>query len=482
MKSISYHLLFLVSTFILLASTTSEMASRKVVKTAFEQCLKAVNPREAVKKAITITPTHLNFLNESSVLKLSELSKIIIISFGKASIQMAFGAQDVLQNIKEIQKKTFVLAPEQQKTSALLEPLNSSEIFFGAKNNLPDQNSVVGTKSLIQKIQEEDSESTLFLFLISGGGSALLAAPRESVTLEDKLKTIKIMQAHGATIQELNIVRQKLSDVKGGKLLRNIQKGSSLSLIISDVIGNPTDLIASGPTVIPTSKTSILEILENLKIQETDLPESVRNIIKEHEDPIQSPKYVQNHIISSNDFALRAASESLASSGFNTTIVTSSLSGNAAEIGRQFADLITGKLVDNPLLGSNQTIDFKYPIALLFGGETTVHLAKNPGKGGRNQEMVLACLDSLKSKSTEFEFTFLSAGTDGQDGPTDAAGAIISNEDLLNPMTSSASDYLARSDSYSFWSKFNEGANHLKTGPSGTNVMDIQILLLNEKK
>ncbi|UMM21188.1 hypothetical protein L5515_002979 [Caenorhabditis briggsae] len=458
------------------------MTSRKVMKTAFERCLKAVNPREAVEKAITITPTHLNFLNQSSVLKLSELSKIIIISFGKASIQMAFGAQDVLQNIEKVQKKTFVQAPEQQKTSALLETLNFSEIFFGAKNNLPDQNSVIGTKTLIRKIQEEDSESTLFLFLISGGGSALLAAPRDSVTLEDKLKTIKTMQAHGATIQELNIVRQKLSDVKGGKLLRNIQKGLSLSLIISDVIGNPIELIASGPTVIPTLKTNILEILNNLNIQGTDLPESVRKIIKETEDSIQPPKYVQNHIISSNDFALRAASESLTSSGFNTTIVTSSLSGNAAKIGRHFADLITGKIKDNPLLGSSQTRDLKHPIALLFGGETTVHLAKNPGKGGRNQEMVLACLDSLKSQDPKFQFTFLSAGTDGQDGPTDAAGAIISNEDLLNPMTSFSSEYLDRSDSYSFWSKFNEGANHLKTGPSGTNVMDIQILLLNEKK
>ncbi|EFO83362.1 hypothetical protein CRE_02815 [Caenorhabditis remanei] len=197
--------------------------------------------------------------------------------------------------------------------------------------------------------------------------------------------------------------------------------------------------------------------------------------------PSPPPSKFQNYIISSNDVALRAASESLTSSGFNSTIVTSSLSGNAAEIGRHFADLISSKSIDKNKLLAGHQFDLHYPIALLFGGETTVHLSENPGKGGRNQEMALACLDALKSRNPEYKFTFLSAGTDGQDGPTDAAGAIISNEDLQNPMMSSTSEYLNNSDSYSFWSQFNGGASHLKTGPSGTNVMDIQILLLEKE-
>lgn len=161
--------------------------------------------------------------------------------------------------------------------------------------------------------------------------------------------------------------------------------------------------------------------------------------------------------------------------------MTSSLSGNAAEIGKKFAEIITEKSITSShlLKNSNLTIE-NYPIALLFGGETTVHLSENPGKGGRNQEMVLSCLDALKTRVPAHNFTFLSAGTDGQDGPTDAAGAIISNEDLpLNSLLNS-SEFLQNSDSYNFWRQFKGGANHILTGPSGTNVMDIQILLLDQ--
>ena len=142
---------------------------------------------------------------------------------------MATGAHDIPNPHL---KKTLILAPEQQKTS-VGELGNTTKIWFGAKNNLPDENSVQATRNLIQEIRESDSQSTLFLFLISGGGSALLTAPRDTVTLEEKLKTIKIMQAHGATIQELNTVRQKLSEVKGGKLLRNIKVSSVERFYIS---------------------------------------------------------------------------------------------------------------------------------------------------------------------------------------------------------------------------------------------------------
>ncbi|KAF1762746.1 hypothetical protein GCK72_011008 [Caenorhabditis remanei] len=254
------------------------MVTRKVVRTAFEKCLKAVDPRIAVRDAISLTPTSLKIWNQDY--PLSNSTKIIVISYGKASIQMATGAHDILNPHL---KKTLILAPEQQKTS-VGELGNTTKIWFGAKNNLPDENSVQATRNLIQEIRESDSESTLFLFLISGGGSALLTAPRDTVTLEEKLKTIKIMQAHGATIQELNTVRQKLSEVKGGKLLRNIKKGSSISLIISDIIGNNIDLIASGATVPQKDNSAtISEILKDLKIQENDLPESVQKLLKEKE-------------------------------------------------------------------------------------------------------------------------------------------------------------------------------------------------------
>nr|pir protein C13B9.2 [imported] - Caenorhabditis elegans [Caenorhabditis elegans] len=266
----------------------------------------------------------------------------------------------------------------------------------------------------------------------------------------------------------------------------HMTKGCSIALIISDVIGNPVELIASGPTVIPAhqqDKFIISNILESLKINKLELPVNVKNVLENHEKeqlPENTSRF-QNFIISSNNFALRAAAEYLTSSGYNSTIVTSSLSGNAAEIGKKFAEIITEKSITSShlLKNSNLTIE-NYPIALLFGGETTVHLSENPGKGGRNQEMVLSCLDALKTRVPAHNFTFLSAGTDGQDGPTDAAGAIISNEDLpLNSLLNS-SEFLQNSDSYNFWRQFKGGANHILTGPSGTNVMDIQILLLDQ--
>uniref|UniRef100_A0A1I7UP45 Glycerate kinase n=1 Tax=Caenorhabditis tropicalis TaxID=1561998 RepID=A0A1I7UP45_9PELO len=428
------------------------MTTRQMVKTAFERCLKAVNPRLAVREALP----HLN---------LSDSSKIIVISFGKASIQMALGAHDHL-NSSRIQK-TLILAPESQRTSSL-----PFDIRFGAADNLPDENSLEATRHLIQEIRKADSPSTVFLFLISGGGSALLTAPRPPVTLKEKLEVIKRMQAKGATIQELNTVRQKLSDVKGGKLLRNIQKGQSISLIISDVIGNPINLIASGPTVIPKHGISAKEVLSNLGIQ--NLPESVDKVLNEREDPISGNPI--NRIISSNSDALSSISESLKDSGFHVATVTSSLSGNAAEIGKQFAEIINSEDIRNHSILKGA--ELQYPAAFVFGGETTVILGKNPGKGGRNQEMVLSCLSSL-IPSPPHRFVFLSAGTDGQDGPTDVAGAIISSED---PPASSPSEFLKNSDSYSFWSQYNGGRSHLKTGPSGTNVMDIQILVLEKRE
>lgn len=320
---------------------------------------------------------------------------------------MARGALDILK--PPLLQKTLVLAPEQQENEFRSELFSSEfEVHFGAKNNLPDEKSIIGTQKVIENIRKFDGKDTIFVFLISGGGSALFCSPRPPITLSQKLSTIKTLQAHGATIEELNIIRQKLSIVKGGQLLNHIQLGQSVSLLISDVIGDKVDIIASGPTVIPSDKRkNVKEVLEGLGIREMDLDGIVWKLLMDDspESPCSHLNPPRNHVISSNIHALRSASEFLTSSGYHTSIINSSLSGNAAEIGREFGNLIVS--------GHSSLLNLQnptYPLALLFGGETTVNLAKNPGKGGRNQEMVLSCFDFLKHQKPPKRFTFLSAG------------------------------------------------------------------------
>ncbi|CAI2349533.1 unnamed protein product [Caenorhabditis sp. 36 PRJEB53466] len=459
------------------AYSTPEMSARKAVRVAFAKCVGAVEPRSIVQEAIRVSADRISIGN--SHFPRSNATKIVLLGFGKAVLLMGRGAGDRLT--APLLQKTFLIAPSEQKPKSPENSTRIREIWYGGRNNLPDAKSVSATTSMLSEIDRLDSPDTIFVFLISGGGSALFCSPRRNLVVEDKVKTIKAMQAAGATIQQLNTVRQNISEVKGGKVLRRIRHGQSVSLIISDVIGDPIDLIAGGPTAIPTqSEGSVEHILKDLGVGQRELGSVVWSALKQKEkdtSPIRKDHFA-NHIIASNRIALRAAYESLTSAGFHTSIITSSLSGNAAEIGRQFADLIASESFDSPLL-KNASANLQYPIALLFGGETTVKLAAHPGKGGRNQEMVLACFDALKSQTPAHQFVFLSAGSDGQDGPTDAAGAIITNSDLLVPSpTSSAS--LAASDSYNFWKHFNNGKSHLITGPSGTNVMDIQILVLNK--
>ncbi|VDO70623.1 unnamed protein product [Haemonchus placei] len=374
----------------------------------------------------------------------------------------------------------IVIAPSNSETR---NPKLRSRVFYGAHNNLPDSNSVAATREALRYIQDNDADDVVFLFLISGGGSALFCAP-DGLSLGEKLSAIRTLTSNGADIRVLNAFRQKLSVVKGGKTLNFVKKGEVVALIISDLVGDQIQFIASGPTIPQTA--SMIELSNAITTSPkwtSLLSPDVMNRVRESSQPPMRHSEPHNIIIASNTYALEEMKCYFTSLGYDSHIVSSNLEGNATEVGRYFAELIAaGK--DNisaklEKFGKKPNFSLGNTVALLFGGETTVVLHGN-GRGGRCQEMTLSCLIALHSKSDPAPpFLFLAAGTDGQDGPTDAAGALISNDDIDDELIREGQSYLNASNSYEFWSQFKNGKNHIKPGPTGTNVMDVQVVLLD---
>lgn len=446
---------------------------------AFKRCCDAVSPFNCVEKALRLTDDRLVVTSASGSavsLPMTADTRFVLTAFGKASIPMALAAEQQLG--PRLQAGT-VIAPS---TLATRDWKLRSRIYYGARNNLPDSDSVAATHKAVDSIRENDGADVVFLFLVSGGGSALLCAP-EGVSLEAKLATIRTLTSNGADIRVLNAFRQKLSAVKGGKTLDLVRNGRVVSLLVSDLIDDLVQFIASGPTIPQTS--AMIEMARAILTSPkwtSLLPEEILNKIQEPSPTASHSVEPLNVVIASNRLALAELKEYFTAQGYDAHVVSSSIEGNATEVGRMFAGLIAAGRDDLPTklkeFGGNDIYPKGNKIALLFGGETTV-IIHGGGKGGRCQEMALSCLISLASSpSREASFLFLAAGTDGQDGPTDAAGALITVDDIREDVASRALGFLNTSNSYEFWTTHNEGRNHIKCGPTGTNVMDIQIVLL----
>lgn len=346
--------------------------------------------------------------------------------------------------------------------------------LFEAAHPVPDENGVKGTDEIINLLKEGD-EKTLVICLISGGGSALLVCPCKGVTLKEKQRITDLLLKAGADINELNTVRKHISNVKGGRLAEIAYPAKVISLILSDVIGDKLDVIASGPTS-PDKTTygDALKVLEKYGLT-GETPKSILETIRggiEGSIP-ETPKEgntvfecVENIIIGSNIIALNAAKVRAEELGFHTEIVSSELTGEAGEAARYLA----GKARTIKAPGAPGS---KKPVCLISGGETTVTV-KGKGLGGRNME--LALVFAMENAGIE-GLTLLSAGTDGTDGPTDAAGAIVDGGTIMKAerLGLYPEEYLKNNDSYNFFKKTNE---LLITGPTGTNVMDIQIMIV----
>ena len=335
---------------------------------------------------------------------------------------------------------------------------------------VPDARSLQAGERALDFVSSLHAEDTL-VCLISGGGSALVTAPY--VPLEDLQTLTSLLLSSGARIEEINTLRRQLDRIKGGGLAR-ATKAKIISLILSDVISNPLEAIASGPTVPnPTTEEDALQILKkHFPDLTTETPrhgDSLNSVLQclrgskdmetlKADDPIFAR--VQNMIIGDNNLAARGAREQARHEGFQAEILTNELQGEAREVGRELAQRLR-----------KDSLNRVRPFCLIAGGETTVTLKGN-GKGGRNQELALSAVKELGG----FENVALIAlATDGDDGPTDAAGAVVTGESAqrAKALGLDAADYLSRNDAYPF---FEALGDLLKTGPTGTNVNDLIFL------
>lgn len=423
---------------------------RKDILEILENVISSVDPYKSTKSKIT----EKKILIDNKEIDTSEYTDIYIVGLGKASVGMAQAVCDSL----EITKGIVITNETQNKVEC-----KNVHTFVGG-HPIPDQNSIIGAEKIIEML-EKTKENDLVLVLISGGGSALFAKPR--IALEDLQKTTDLLLKSGANINEINTIRKHLSYVKGGQIIK-YTKAKIVSLIISDIIGDPLEFIASGPTY-PDSTTfnDAKKIFKKYQLYQK-IPESAKEIIesginhKISETPKENNqifKNVENFIIANNDIACKAAEKTAKKIGYETFILTTHLDGEASDIGRYL---------------SKKAINYsskEKDILFITGGETTVTI-KGDGKGGRNQELILSSIEEIKDE----KIVFTSFATDGIDGNNDAAGAIADNfsfkrasEKCLNPKL-----YLKRNDSYNFFRKMDD---LLMTGATGTNVMDIQLIV-----
>ncbi|MEW6109499.1 MAG: glycerate kinase [Nitrospirota bacterium] len=429
---------------------------KKTVTEIFYAALKSADPYESVK---------LYSDKIRSVYKEGDFSRLILAGFGKASCPMAKALGDSLPDI--LHSGIIVT-----KYGHVKDPPEKIQVFE-AGHPVPDENGLKATESIIKLLKSADM-NTLSVCLVSGGGSALLVSPHEGITLDEKQKTTHFLLKAGADIHELNTVRKHISRVKGGRLAEIAFPSKIISLILSDVIGDKLDVIASGPTSPDTTTyDEAINVIGKYRLT-GKIPHAVMDILVRGREGItpDTPKQgnrvfekVENIIIGSNSKALEAAKKKADSSGLQTEILSNELTGEAGDVGRWLAK--NAKALKKERRG-DKTVN-----CVISGGETTVTVKGN-GLGGRNTELALTFAMEIEGVQG---ITLLSAGTDGTDGPTDAAGAIVDGQTIVKARNAGLdpSKYLEDNDSYSFFKKTED---LLITGPTGTNVMDLQILVI----
>jgi glycerate 2-kinase len=437
------------------------MDKRKEATEIFLAGVESVKPDNLIRRYVSVINNNLKI--DKLDFDLSTISNIYVVGAGKASAAMAQTIEHILGS--RITEGHIITKYEH---SVPLKFIGTTE----AGHPVPDDNGIKGTGKILSIVKKAEKDD-LVICLISGGGSALLADVPEGCTLDDLKKVSSILLKTGANITEMNCIRKHLSAVKGGQLSRAAAPARVVSLILSDVIGDPLDVIASGPTAPdPSTFADALSIISKYNIG-NEIPEHILQILKDglvnkrQETLKKSDKILTlttNLIIGTNKLALSTAQQKAESLGYDSHIITNNLDSDVSEVASYITEL--AKHVCNQKT-SNKT-------CLLFAGEPTVKVKGN-GLGGRNQHLALMSAVLLKDIP---DITFLSGGTDGSDGPTDATGAVVDSLTLqkafdlgLNP-----EQFIENSDSYSF---FKQAGGLIITGPTQTNVMDLMIALID---
>ncbi len=451
-----------------------EALARRHLEEIFRAALEAVRPRQLLRSRLRVRRGELQVRSDDALrVPLGLFERILVIGAGKATASMAQGLEEVLG--ARIDGGLIVVKDGHTAPLARIETVE-------AGHPVPDRRGLAGAQRIVDLCRGAD-ERTLVICLVSGGGSALLPLPYGEgpgpvLKLEHEQSVSETLLACGAAIREINCVRKHISGIKGGRLAAFIHPATTLNLILSDVVGDRLDTIASGLTVADgTTYAEALEVVKRYRLEGALPAEVVETLRRGAAGEIpETPKAgdpafsrVHNVLLGTNHAGLSAAAARARKLGYRTLTLSSRITGEAREVARVLAAMA--------LEVRRRAIPIAAPACILGGGETTVTL-KGGGRGGRNQELALAFLAELaEGEELAGSIHFLSAATDGNDGPTDAAGAHASLEVLrlarergLKPR-----EYLAANDSYRF---FDPLGALLRTGPTNTNVCDYQICLV----
>ena len=435
---------------------------REIAVAIFQAGIAAVDPSAALKKYLCRRGDLL--IVGSNRYDLRDYKRVLVVGAGKAAAPMAAGLEEVLAD-----KLTTGLIVVKYGHGLPLKLIKVVE----AGHPLPDEAGEKGAEEVINLLKD-CTDTDLVFCLLSGGASALLPAPARGISLKDKQEVTNLLLKSGAHISEVNAVRKHLSRLKGGGLAAITYPATLVALILSDCVGDPLEVIASGPTAPDlTSFKDCLEILRRYNIADKVPAEVVERFIAGAEGKVpETPKEgnqglekTQNLIVGNNLLATRAARDKAEEMGFNSVILSTFIQGESREVARVLAAIIKEIRVTGQPVAP--------PACLIAGGETTVSV-KGDGMGGRNQELALAAALEIKGLK---DVLLLSAGTDGTDGPTDAAGAFADGSTVERGLKRKLAphEFLERNDAYNY---FYGLGDLLVTGPTRTNVMDLIVILV----
>ena len=445
------------------ADSKLDRRARKAALEALESALEAVNPKAIVESRLIVEGKTLKIGKREFDLK--KFKHVFVVGGGKASGKMAEALESALGDKIT---RGIVNVPYDS------EPCKTQRIELrNASHPIPDQAGVKGTQEMLGLVSQAE-EDDLIICLISGGGSSLMPLPRGKISLGDKQMVTNDLLKSGATIKEINTVRKHISDFKGGWLAQKAYPATIVNLVLSDVIGDPLEFIASGPTV-PDSTTfgDSITVLRRYGLWR-QTPRSVRGLLVKGQKGLiaETPKpgarvfrRVYDVIIGNNRLATFAAHKSFQSAGFHSLILSSVLEGEAKQVGTVLASIAEEVMISgNPL---------PRPCGIIAGGETTVAVF-GKGKGGRNQEIALSAALKIIGKDG---VAIASFSTDGTDGPTDAAGALVDGKTIARSCEErlDARSFLGNNDSYNFFLKLGD---LIFTGPTGTNVNDVSVVVV----